>query len=70
MNDDIKTTIKILNIIDSDVWISRRLKDETTDLTEIKHWCHEYCKDEWMSIGLRFYFKESKDVTFFVLKWC
>lgn len=67
--NDIKDTIKILDIIDSDVWISRRLKDENTDLNEVKNWCNKYCKEEWINIGLRFYFKESKDVTFFVLKW-
>lgn len=39
------------------------------DPSVIHEWCDQYCKDEWVSFGGRFYFKNPKDTTFFILRW-
>lgn len=58
---------KYLSIIDEDWPRSRELSIE--DLLLAKKWCEENCVGEWCSFANRIYLKESKDATFFMLRW-
>ena len=42
-------------------------KDQTA--TEIFEWCNNNCKSDWVQSSGNFYFKDERDLKWFVLKW-
>jgi hypothetical protein len=35
----------------------------------IFEWCDKNCKSKWVQFGGKFYFKEEKDLTWFLMRW-
>lgn len=62
--------IRVLNAID-DNWkvCNANVPADTDHIQEVEKWCEKYCHGEWVNVYSKFYLKEDKDVTFFILRW-